>query len=62
LKVLRNLNQVKFIHLDGTQITDACLIHLQDLTDLELLSIRGTQITSEAKTRLRRKLPRCLVR
>jgi len=45
------------VFLDGTQITDADLIHLKGLTELEGLYLHGTQITDAGLVHLR-DLPR----
>ena len=62
LEILRSLHQVKRVYLDGTQVTDAGLVHLQHFTDLEYLSLRETPVTEEAKERLRKRLPSCWIR
>jgi hypothetical protein len=47
--------------LDETKITDAGLVHLEGLTNLEHLSLRGTQATREGVKKLQLELPVCTI-
>jgi hypothetical protein len=62
LRILTTLNRVRRVYLDGTQVTDAGLVHLEHLTDLELLSLRSTHVTVETRERLQKRLPSCGIR
>ena len=43
------------------QITDAWLVHLAGLTNLEELWLYGTQVTDEGLAELRKALPNCSI-
>ena len=62
LRHLRGLRGVKKLELDFTQVTDAGLVHFEHLRDLQLIGLRETRVTHEAKTRLRKQRPACRVR
>jgi len=42
-----------------TQITDAGLVHLKDLTNLEYLDLRETPITDSGVAELQKAVPNC---
>ena len=48
----------QFLRLDGTPITDAGLVHLRGLKQLETLSLEKTKVTPEGIKRLRTALPK----
>ncbi|MGC3971259.1 MAG: hypothetical protein QM775_29130 [Pirellulales bacterium] len=48
---------LRFLHLIGTNITDAGLKHLVGLKKLEELEVRGTAVSDEGLHRLRKALP-----
>ncbi len=54
---LQWLPDVKSVDLLGSSITDAGLVHLQDLTALKILNVYDTQVTEAAANALRRQLP-----
>ena len=62
LEPVRELKHVKKLYLTGTQITDAAVPLLEQMQTLEILSLRDTLVSENAKSRLERKLPRCLIR
>ena len=45
--------------MDGTQITDACLVDIAKLKQLTKLFLVGTNITGVDAAELRRALPKC---
>ena len=48
--------------LNGTEITDARLVHLKALTNLERLYLGGTDVSDEAVDKLKEALPNCKIR
>ena len=44
-----------------SKITDAGLVHLKGLTNLRLLSLKKTQITSAGIAELQKALPNCKI-
>jgi hypothetical protein len=62
LRLLRSLHRVRRLHLDSTRITDAGLSQLKHLSDLEFLTLTGTDISSEAKRELLHVLPHCRIK
>ena len=64
LVYIHDLQQLKQLKLWGTQITDAGLSHLRNLTNLELLEVRYNfapvaRVTSHGLAELREALPKC---
>ena len=52
-KIKQNNNgEVVEVDLDNTQVTDAGLIHLKELTNLEMLSLYYSQVTDEGLVHL----------
>ncbi|HIQ22676.1 MAG TPA: hypothetical protein EYH34_15735 [Planctomycetes bacterium] len=56
LAALRGMRMVDLV-LDGTQVTDGCVPHLETLTHLRTLQAAGTAISSEGVRRLEQRLP-----
>ncbi len=55
--------RLRFLFLDDcAEVTDAGLVHISKLKDLEYLSIIGTQISARSVEELRRTLPDCDIR
>ncbi|MBI83284.1 MAG: hypothetical protein CMJ81_08825 [Planctomycetaceae bacterium] len=50
-----------YLRLDGTRITDAGLVHLRGLTNLQWLGLRYTKVTPAGIARLKKELPHCQV-
>jgi hypothetical protein len=46
LRLLRDLPQLRALHLSGTSITDAGLVHTAHLTRLQVLTVDNTNITA----------------
>ena len=57
LSCLKKFANLQTLYLDGTQITDAGLLHLKDLTKLKTLWLSGTHATDHGIAELRRALP-----
>ncbi len=54
--------KLRSLDLDGcSEVTDAGLVHVRKLKNLEYLSVKGTQITPEGIEELKRALPDCNV-
>jgi hypothetical protein len=53
LKHLRDLTDLKILHLGQTELTDSGLAHLKGLTNLEQLSLDRTKITDTGLARLK---------
>ena len=49
------------VNLSHTQVTDAGLVHLAGLTNLEVLYLYGTQVTDAGLDELRKALPNCKI-
>ena len=47
------------VDLSSTRVTDAGLVHLQELPSLEVLDLRVTQVTVTGVKELRAALPKC---
>jgi hypothetical protein len=47
--------------LRGTQVTDAGLVHLEGLDNLDFLYLDNTQVTDEGVTKLQKALPNCKI-
>jgi serine/threonine protein kinase/Leucine-rich repeat (LRR) protein len=63
---IRDLQQLKNVRLWGTQVTDAGLSHLRNLTNLELLELEHnyapvTRVTGQGVAVLREALPKCRI-
>jgi Ran GTPase-activating protein (RanGAP) involved in mRNA processing and transport len=58
---LKELTNLKFLHLRNTQISDAGLVHLKGLTKLERLDLRDTQVTDAGVSELQKALPNCKI-
>ena len=58
---LAGMTQLEHISLQGTQVTDAGLVHLLGLSQLEYLHLGSTQVTDAGVTRLRRALRRIVI-
>jgi internalin A len=57
MPLLRPLVRLRLLFIDGTQVTDAGLAHLDCLQNLTVLTADKTQISDAAFERLRSKLP-----
>ena len=62
LESIKSLHQLKILNLGSTKVSDAGLVHLRELTQLEELSLWSTKVTMEAKNRLRKAFPNCVIR
>jgi len=60
-KELAGLKSLEWLHLGGTQITDAGLKELAGLTSLETLYLGHTQITDAGLKELQQALPGCRI-
>jgi hypothetical protein len=49
------------LHLDGTQVGNASLHHLEGLKKLQNLDLRNTKVTSDGVKQLKVSLPTCNV-
>ena len=47
------------LYFFDTQVTDAGLVHLKGLPNLELLNLIGTQVTAAGVAELKKALPKC---
>lgn len=47
--------------LADTKLTDAGLVHLYGLTQLQKLSLKDTKVTPAAVNKLQQKLPNCAI-
>ena len=47
------------LDLENTQVTDAGLVHLKDLTKLTTLILAGTSVTKAGVAELKKALPKC---
>jgi len=56
------LDEVEQVYLVTNHVTDAGLAHLQGLTSLRELRLRGTQVTNAGVAKLRQALPNCKIR
>ena len=53
--------EVVEVSLRGTKITDAGLVHLKGLTNLQTLNLGGTKITDAGVADLQKALPNCKI-
>ena len=61
-KITRNDNgEVVALDLYGTQVTDAGLVHLKELTNLRELYLDETQVTDAGVAELKQALPNCKI-
>lgn len=58
---IAGLSQVRVLFIDANPITDAGLTHLQQMTNLQVLKLRQTQVTSSGVTAIKNALPNCNV-
>jgi hypothetical protein len=58
---LKQLDCLRSLSLESTAIDDEQLALLEDLTQLRLLTLRGTPVTSAAVSRLQERLPNCTI-
>ena len=58
---LKGLTQLKWLRLDGTQVTDAGLVHLKGLRNLETLWLKDTNVTEAGVQELQKALPDCWI-
>jgi hypothetical protein len=56
--VLTNLDKLDLGHTD---VSDAGLEHLHDLTNLKELDLTGTKVTAEGVAALQKALPKCKI-
>jgi len=56
-----HLGNAVYVDLGGRPITDAGLVHLKGLTNLELLVLGDTQVTDEGVKNLQEALPNCRI-
>jgi hypothetical protein len=61
LKLLAGLEQLEWLELDGTRISDASLGVLARLKQLEFLSLGDTQVTREGVAKLKKELTNCKI-
>jgi Leucine-rich repeat (LRR) protein len=54
-------NQAKDLALNGTQVSDAGLEHLKELTSLRRLDLRFTQVTDVGVNELKKALLNCRI-
>ena len=62
LPPLRNLTQLRVLHLDSDGITEPGLAVVEQLPKLQVLELQGQQITEELRQRVQARLPHCDVR
>jgi hypothetical protein len=58
---LKGLRQLRFLLLEGTDITDAGLEQLKGLTQLERLWLNGTYVTEAGVADLQKTLSGCTI-
>lgn len=61
LEGIKDLPQLRHLHLSFEGITDAGLQHLEQLPQLETLCLEETQITEQGVRKLRKALPNCRI-
>lgn len=61
LEHLKDLTNLKYLHLRNTQITDAGLKHLEGLTNLKVLGLKTTKVTDGGVDTLKQALPMCRI-
>ena len=59
---VKGLTNLQTLHLEGTQITDAGLVHLKGMTNLHGLNLRETKVTDAGVAALQKVLPNCKIR
>ena len=62
LPTLRNLTQLRVLHLESDRITEPGLAVVEQLPKLQVLELQGQQITEELRQRVQARLPHCDVR
>jgi hypothetical protein len=55
------LPRLEWLMLSGDEVTDSSIPHLERLTHLKALLLRGTKVTVEGSEKLQRVLPNCKV-
>jgi hypothetical protein len=61
LKNIKNLPQLRRLHLASEWITDVGLEYLEPMQQLETLSLEKTQVTEQGVHRLQKALPNCRI-
>ena len=56
-----HVRRVAWVFLGGTQVTNADLMQLAELTELERVYLAGTQVTDEGVEKLQQALPNCKI-
>ena len=54
-------DEINYVDLSRTEVTDAGLAHLQGLTSLQVLYLDSTQVTDAGLAELRKALPKCQI-
>jgi hypothetical protein len=52
---------LNILNLEGTHVTDAGLMHLAALRNLQGILLGGTQVTEAGVEKLQRALPKCTI-
>ena len=60
-EILRNLGRLKCVSLHGTLVSDAGLVRLDRLQNLETLIVGETAVTQNGKIALKHRLPNCRI-
>ena len=55
------MKNLKSLYLEGVRISDAAVPQLKKMTNLEVLSVKGTMVTAEGLQELQQALPECEV-
>ena len=58
---LVSASEVSWVNFEGTQITDAGLVHLKSLAELQSLGLQETQVTEAGVADLQKALPNCQI-
>ena len=61
LEPLKGLKSVYSLNLRGAEVTDAGLVHLEKLAELEVLYLYGGNFSDDAVAALRKRLPACQI-
>jgi len=61
LKEAAQLQQLKWVYLGKTKITDACIAGLAKLQNLEQVHLTDTKITKAGVAELKKALPNCKI-
>ena len=61
MEQLKGLPKLHTLDLSGNQVTDAGLVHLEELTKLDLLMLGNTKVTDEGVKKLQQALPDCVI-